>query len=109
SLFWLVAAAPPFPGNDPSTLVQNIEAGLPAIDPRFAGLPAPLEQLIRAGLAAEPDRRPTLPAFVRNLRGTLNLLLADCLNLPGGPETPAPVRLRLLVSRQVDRNTCAPV
>ncbi len=106
SLFWLVTGTTPFPGKDVTELCQNIEAGLPALDPRFVGVPAPLEQLIRAGLAADPAVRPTLAEFVRHLRGALNLLLADCLTLPAdGATGDAPVQLRLLVSKQIGRET----
>jgi hypothetical protein len=105
-----VTGAPPFSGDDVSELCQNIEAGLPALDPRFAGLPAPLEQLVRAGLAAHPGQRPSLAEFVRQLRGTLNLLLADCLTQPYGGASPVapPVNLRLVVSR-LDDGLCSSI
>jgi serine/threonine protein kinase len=110
SLFWLIVGSPPFDGDDVMALWSNVQAGLPAVDPRFAGVPAPVEHLIRAGLAAEPPRRPTLAEFVRRLRAALNGLLADCLILPVNNSLPQPpVNLRLLVSRQVDANTCLPV
>jgi hypothetical protein len=100
---------------------------LPVPDPRCRALPEPLEQIIRAGLAADPDRRPTLKGFVATLRGALNQLLADTLTMvaapavplsttapmpevpapppPAGtaaepPAPPAPVELRLTVSRE---------
>jgi hypothetical protein len=73
-------------------------------------MPEPLERLIRAGLAARPEYRPGLGEFVRALRGALNLLLADTLApAPREGDGPAPVRLRLTVSRQVDRDTFVPV
>jgi serine/threonine protein kinase len=110
SLFWLATGTTPFPGDDVTALLDNIERGLPEVDPRFATLPAPLEQLLRAGLAADAACRPSLAEFVRRLRGTLNLLLADCLTLPVHQQAPAPpVHLRLLVSRQVDARTCVPL
>ncbi len=101
SLFCLVTGAPPFTGDDVTELCVNIHAGLPALDPRFAGMPAALEQFIRAGLAADSARRPSLAEFVQHLRGALNLLLADCLIQPsgGGKTVPDPVNLRLHVSR----------
>jgi serine/threonine protein kinase len=101
SLFWLVTATAPFDGDDVTALCHNIEAGLPVIDPRFAGVPAPLEQLIRAGLAARAGDRPSLGEFVRQLRGALNLLLADCLTQPPGGEGTVvpPVHIRLILSR----------
>jgi serine/threonine protein kinase len=105
SLFWLVAGQPPFDGADPLDLARNVRRGLPDREPRLAGVPASLEELIRAGLAARPEDRPGLAEFVRRLRGALNLLLADCLPQPGT----SGVDLRLIVSRQVDRHTCVPV
>ena len=58
--------------------------GLPDPDPRCAGLPEPLERIIRAGLTASPDRRPGLKDFVATLAGTsLNrcLRMADTLSI----------------------------
>jgi serine/threonine protein kinase len=107
SLFWLVTGTAPFDGHNVQELVDNVERGLDIIDPRFAGLPRPLERLIRAGLHARAAFRPDLARFAKELRGTLNLLLADCLAPRDGGA--APVDLRLLVSRQVDSHTCLPV
>lgn len=105
TLFWLVTAQPPFDGETLPALIAAIERGLPAIDPRLARVPRELERLIRAGLAARAADRPDLPALARDLRGSLNLLLADCLATPGS----GGVNLRLLVSRQVDERTSVPV
>jgi serine/threonine protein kinase len=107
TLCWLVVGQPPFPAGDRSTLVRAIERGLPTPEPRFAVLPEGLERLLRAGLAADPSRRPTLPDFARALRGSLNQLLAD--SLVQAPAAAAPAGLRLVVSRQVDANTCVPI
>jgi serine/threonine protein kinase len=110
SLFWLVSGQPPFLADDRPGLLEAIRRGLPSPDRRCAGLPADLERLVRAGLDAEPGRRPELAEFARGLRGALNQLLADTL-----PQAPAPaagggpVNLRLLVSREVDRCTVEPV
>src|SRR5262249_27339190 len=63
--------------------------GLPDPDPRCAGLPEPLERIIRAGLVADPARRPSLKEFVSGLRGTLNQLLVDTFTMstrPAGPD-----------------------
>jgi hypothetical protein len=109
SLFWLVTGTPPFDGRDVKELVGNVECGLDPLDPRFAGLPRPLERLLRAGLHARAACRPDLDAFAKDLRGTLNLLLADCLTLPAEGSRAAPVDLRLLVSRQVEGGACLPV
>jgi len=121
TLFLLVTGEVPFPGPEVSDFYRQIEKGLPDIDPRCKGLPEPLEQVIRAGLAVDPDCRPNFVQFIATLRGALNQLLADSLivpqvasapttePMPGAPaplpllstETvPAtPVNLRLLVSR----------
>jgi hypothetical protein len=68
-----------------------------------------VEQLIRTGLAADPERRPTLADFARQLRGTLNQLLLDSILLAPAPTRQGPVRLRLAVSRQTERHVFVPV
>jgi serine/threonine protein kinase len=108
SLFWLVTGSVPFPAPAREQLVAQVRRGLPDPDARCAGLPGPLEQLIRAGLAADPGRRPGLRAFHAALRSSLNQLLADSLLLPRGPARPAPVHLRLTVSRQAGGHTFVP-
>jgi len=108
SLFWLITASAPFDGEDAAAIYDAARRGLPAIDPRFAGVPEPLEELIRAGLDAAPERRPSMQDFVRQLRAALNVLLADRLASPVDPPAPA-VDLRLVVSRQVGRDTYLPI
>jgi serine/threonine protein kinase len=108
SLFWLTTRAVPFPAPTEEALVLAIERGLPKPEPRCAGLPASLENLIRAGLAARPEDRPALADFAAALRSTLNLLLADTLQLPP-TEPAAPVRLGLLVSLQAGPQSFVPV
>jgi serine/threonine protein kinase len=102
TLFHLVTGSAPFPGPQVSDLLRQITAGLPDPDPRCAGLPEPLERLIRSGLARDPQRRPGLREFIATLRGTLNQLMADRLAspIPGAPRQ-APVSLRLNVRREV--------
>jgi serine/threonine protein kinase len=110
TLFHLVTGSPPFRGSRAAELRDQILRGLPDPDPRCLGLPEPLERLIRAGLSADPDRRPGLRAFVASLRGSLNQLLADTLSLPAtAPFSPAPVELRLQVSRLADGGRYEPV
>jgi hypothetical protein len=101
TLFQLVTGEVPFPARTTAEHLSKVMDGLPNPDARFNELPFPLEQLVRAGLAATPRERPTLSDFVRNLRSTLNLLLADTLLLPvaGGAASP-PVNLRVLVRRE---------
>jgi serine/threonine protein kinase len=110
TLFHLATGHQPFPGPAAADYLVQTARGLPVPDPRCRALPEPLEQIIRAGLAADPDRRPTLKGFVATLRGALNQLIADtlamvsapALPLPttGPPARPAPVDLRLTVSRE---------
>jgi serine/threonine protein kinase len=102
TLFHLVTGEVPFPGPMVSDLLRQITAGLPDPDPRCAGLPEPLERIIRAGLARDARRRPSLCEFIATLRGTLNQLMADRLASPvPGSSRPAPVSLRLNVRREV--------
>jgi hypothetical protein len=107
SIFWLVTGSVPFPGQTHEQIAALARRGLPDPDPRCAVLPAALEQLLRAGLAADPTRRPSLATFAAELRGLLNRLLADSLVLPARDGAPASVRLT--VSRQVNPYTFEPV
>jgi hypothetical protein len=136
TFFHLVTGSPPFPDVKFAELKEQIRRGLPDPDPRCAGLPEPLEQIIRDGLKSDPNRRPALPDFVSRLRGALNQLLADSMVMgrpsaeplpptdpaPGvgtpppagpttvpGPPSSSPVDLRLIVSRQVGAHLFEPV
>jgi len=136
TFFHLVTGSAPFPSSGIATLKEEIVLGLPDPDPRCVGLPEPLERIIRAGLAADVELRPSLKEFVSRLRGTLNQLIIDSFTMsdrpapsipstelipgagskpPGQPPTepeprrPAPVDLRLIVSRQVGPDRYQPV
>jgi serine/threonine protein kinase len=135
TFFHLVTGAPPFPDITVAKMKEQIRRGLPDPDPRCTGLPEPLERIIRTCLTADPEKRPGLKDLVTNLRATLNQLLADSLTMslqpasvpsteltpgagakpPSGPTTvpepaqPAPVDLRLIVSRQVRAGLFIPV
>jgi serine/threonine protein kinase len=136
TFFHLVTGSAPFPDVKLADLREQIRRGLPDPDPRCTGLPDPLERIIRAGLASDFGQRPSLKDFVTRLRGTLNQLLADAFTMseqpaepvpsaevsPGattqppfgpttlpGPPQPAPVDLRLIVSRQVGTHLFVPV
>jgi RNA polymerase sigma factor (sigma-70 family) len=136
TFFHLVTGSPPFPGSRIVEVREQALRGLLDPEPRCAGLPEPLERIIRDGLAADPGRRCRLKEFVTHLRGTLNQILSETFPIgvppagsipstgvsagsgsqpPGEPaserEPPrqAPVDLRLLVSRQVGPRTFVPV
>jgi serine/threonine protein kinase len=136
TLFYLVTGSTPFAGPQISDYTQQIRRGLPDPDPRCAAIPEQLERVIRAGLAPDAARRPDLKDFVMTLRGELNQLLVDvlkmskttCESVPatelatGGvakpadepstepePAPPAPVDLRLIVSRQMGAGVFQPV
>jgi serine/threonine protein kinase len=135
SLFTLVTGQRPFPGPTIDDLLLQANRGLPDPDPRCAGLPEPLERIVRDGLSAEPASRPSLSEFVAILRCRLNHLLADTLAMktsllsaesatepepdaspPGVPEPTTeaappsgPVGLRLIVSQQVGPNRFVPI
>src|SRR5262249_54037090 len=85
SLFTLVTGRVPFPATTRRELLEEIGRGLPDPEALFAGVPERLERVIRAGLTATPERRPDAAAFVADLRGSLNQLLADSLTLPVPP------------------------
>jgi len=138
TLFHLMTGSAPFAGPGISDFRQQIHRGLPDTDPRWVGIPEPLERIIREGLAADPRSRPSLKEFVSTLRGALNQLMAASFTMPhrvtapvpatepatgapakppGGPTTvpeapapqPAPVDLRLVVSRQASPLSFVPV
>ena len=58
TFFHLVTGSAPFPSPRIADLKEEIGRGLPDPDPRCAGLPEPLERIIRAGLTADPDDGP---------------------------------------------------
>jgi serine/threonine protein kinase len=102
TLFHLVTGSHPFPGTGISDFKEQIAQGLPDPDSRCREIPEPLEQVIRAGLTANPDLRPALHEFVTRLRGSLNQLMADSLSVPTDAVRPqGPVSLRLNVRRLV--------
>jgi hypothetical protein len=103
TLFTLATGRAPFTGATRAELLERIGGGLPEIEPLFAEVPERLERVIRSGLAAAPEQRPELSAFVADLRGSLNRLLADSLALPAAP---APVRLTIQVRRGIARGEC---
>jgi serine/threonine protein kinase len=136
TFFHLVTGSAPFPGSRIADVKEQIRRGLPDPDPRCVGVPEPLEQIIRSGLTADPEQRPGLQEFVSRLRGTLNQLIVDSFTMsepltpptattehapgtpskpPAGPTTlpeppkPAPVDLRLIVSRQIGPDHFVPL
>jgi tRNA A-37 threonylcarbamoyl transferase component Bud32 len=98
TLFHLITGQPPFAAATPQELPARIARGLPDPDPRCASMPAGLERVIRAALAADPARRLALADFTATLRGCLNQLLADSLLPP--PGAAAGPALRLTVARR---------
>jgi len=98
TLFHTVTGGVPYAGNTLDELFANVRRGLPDPDARCRAMPEPLEQVLRAALAAEPAQRPTLEQFLQRLRGALNRGLAD--SLAPTQVSQLPVDLRLVVSRQ---------
>jgi tRNA A-37 threonylcarbamoyl transferase component Bud32 len=98
TLFHLITGQPPFAAATPQELPARIARGLSNPDPRCESMPAGLERVIRAALAADPARRPALAEFTAALRGGLNQLLADALLPP--PGAAAGPALRLTVARR---------
>jgi serine/threonine-protein kinase len=110
SLFALMTGRVPFPAATRADLVERIHRGLPDPEPLLAGVPQRLEQIIRSGLAATPERRPELRAFVADLRGSLNRLLADSLVFPAASTGAGPpADLRLTVARWEGGSTYVPL
>jgi hypothetical protein len=112
TLFALWTGQPPFPRATPrETLEQRsrrIQAGLPTPDPRCVGVPERLELLVRAALACDPARRPTMADFSTALRTALNQLLVD--RLPSGATRPGPaVQLKVRVYKEVSPGRLVPV
>src|SRR5260370_5836674 len=102
-LFHLITGELPFEAAPIPSLLYQILQGLPDPDPRCPGMPEPLERLIRNSLAADAERRPKLEVFISTLRGSLNQLLADSLVPQAGhAQRPAPVNIKLVVSRLVE-------
>lgn len=79
TLFRLVTGKLPFEKETIPDLIHQKCLGLIDPDPRCNSIPEPLERIIRAGLMAEPEKRPKLDDFVSGLRAVLNQLLADDL------------------------------
>ena len=90
TFFHLVTGSAPFPSVKFAELKDQIRSGLPDPDPRCTGLPEPLERIIRDGLAADADRRPTLKDFVSRLRATLNQLIVDSFTMSHRPASSIP-------------------
>jgi serine/threonine protein kinase len=106
TLFCLVTGDLPFPTRDVGLLRDAQLLGLPEPDARCKGIPEPLERLIRAGLAAAPERRPCLNEFVSTLRRLLNQLLTDSLIQARAAGT---VDLRIMLSRQAESGVFLPL
>ncbi|MGA7499264.1 MAG: serine/threonine-protein kinase [Isosphaeraceae bacterium] len=102
SLFHLITRELPFPGKGLENLKAQKRRGLPDPDPRCQGMPEAIERVIRSGLAPEPSQRPGLKVFVETLRTSLNQTLVDTLVPTTDTNRPAPVNLKLMVSREVE-------
>jgi serine/threonine protein kinase len=103
TLFHLTTGDVPFPATNVIEYLDRARAGLSTSDSRLNAMPLPVGDLVRQGLTALPDQRPSLDEFVSMLRGTLNRLMADYMCAPvGESSTPAPVDLRINVSRDAN-------
>lgn len=101
TLFHLITGALPFVADNRAERIEAIAAGLPEPDARCRSMPAAIERVIRSGLKAHGQTRPTLAAFGGQLRAALNQSLVDTMTLSGKApvgKVEGPVRLR--VSRQ---------
>lgn len=84
-------------GELPFAAAGNDQTGLPEPDPRFAAVPAGLEQLIRSALTRNAASRPCLTEFNERLRSVLNAALVDSL-VPPRPARPDDAAVWLRVS-----------
>src|SRR5262249_4869139 len=76
SLYFLLTRRLPFVGATESEIVRQTMAGLPRPDPWLAGVPRPVEELVRSGLQAEVAGRPCLDEFGEELRRMPMVVLA---------------------------------
>jgi serine/threonine protein kinase len=100
TLFHLTAGDLPFAGPSWDDLQGQARQGLPDPDTRFAGLPASVEEVIRAGMTPDARKRPSLAEFLARLRGALNQSLLDSIPtfIPGKP-APGRAAVHLCVHR----------
>jgi tRNA A-37 threonylcarbamoyl transferase component Bud32 len=99
TLFELCTGERPFAVRSMADIRAAVGRGLPADDRRLAVVPRPLDELIRGGLDADPDRRPLADVFAARLRGLTNQLLADALGLHtagGGTTDSGAVRIEVI-------------
>jgi serine/threonine protein kinase len=108
SLFQLITSEVPFPGEI-GVLPQKIRKGLPTPDPRFAGMPEAIENVIRSGLTPDPARRPNLNGFLDALRASLNHTLVDALAPTDATKQPSHLCLKLMTSREIQPGVYQPV
>lgn len=110
TLFALMSGVPPFEGTTLEELHEKIHVGLPENDPRFEDVPSPMEAVVRAGLASNPEDRPTLEEFSDQLRGHLNQLLSDTLMMQGNETNQQTVvNLQMRISKAGDANQFVPI
>ena len=107
TLFVFMTAQPPFSGNSQTEIRENIRLGLVVPAEHSHSIPEDLEHLIRRSLDVRPDRRPALQAFLAELRGSLNRLLADTLSYTSDGSTQ--VDIQLIVQRQDEDNIYRPI
>jgi serine/threonine-protein kinase len=102
TLFHLVTGELPFSGTTWDEVVAGQKRGLAERDERFCPVPARLEGVIRAALAANPGDRTALSAFIDLLWAAINHTLVDELGKPAGEgAAAAPVQMRMEISRKV--------
>ena len=79
SLYFLLTRRLPFPGPSEAEMVRQIQCGLPQPDGCLEGVPRAVAELLRAGLQADPTRRPGLDEFREELRRMPMQVLASQL------------------------------
>jgi predicted Ser/Thr protein kinase len=77
TLYHLLTGRPPFATDDLTENLKQVRAGLPQPAPALAPFPRPAEEVIRAGLDPDPQRRPDVDEFRTRLRAVPQEVLAD--------------------------------
>jgi serine/threonine protein kinase len=104
SLYHLLTGRPPFPAADRAASLAQVRAGLPSPAPELSPFPPAIQDVIRAGLEPDPERRPGLDEFRARLRRVHVQELAEELRrLAQRSSCPAHLRVSLATASERDK------